>query len=946
MMKKTTLLLLASMPWLGISAQETEITSAQASTYYQTTSKKYQSVHDPSIVWEPNSKRYYIFGSHRAQAYTTDLQNWTWFTSPWQTSNSNNAANKDAFVTPAVKKVKKGGVEVDLPVFNAMEWAARTDASYNIDGNMWAPDVIWNPTMKKWCQYLSINGDKWHSSIILLTSDNIEGPYRYQAPVVISGFYDTEHTYKDTDLELVIGTQSSLPSRYAAPWASTTKPGYPNNIDPCVFYDETGKLWMVYGSWSGGVWMLELDETTGLRDYDVKYSGSNTDAYFGKRVAGGYYASGEAPYIVYVNGYYYLFVTYGGLDSVGGYVMRVFRSTSPDGPYKDAAGVSAIFDSYKMNYGKNADNRGVKILGAYDKWGFMSETKEGRGELSQGHNSVIHAEGGRTYLVYHTRFNDGSEGHLVRVHQLFQTKTGWLVASPFEYNGETLTDEDIATKELFSDSEIAGTYQLLRHKYDIDYANRETVTPVEITLTADGKVTGAYSGTWVRAAEGTSYIRMVLGSTTYNGVLFEQQMDGRNMKTISFSALATNGVCIWGYRLRDDYALAWQLNNQSLPLKDGQTLTQGGDYYSMYLGDPNITLAWTSSQPDVLSGTGRYNPQAEDVDVTLKARLQAGKYFWQQTFNVKAAAESYPEADWQTGMVAHYGFNDAELANTFNGEEKAQLKHNSTTSLPTLQTDSLRNGQLVHLNFGAHNRESYVAIPNPFYGRTLENGATLSFWLRRDDAANLWDALYGFYDPNSNARLYMTGNLYTGYNNGAATNPDYLDLNHPNEKIRTELANTHWHLVTVVFNRKKTQGIQVYVDGRLRSSSDVVSGSLSGSEVTKRSQFDYDLVVDHLAKCQNFYLGYGSFWGSAAASYDDVIFYDRALSGTEVPALNTMCNRVYDFSNVSVGISDAPYTNGLSQSASNQLFDLSGRRVNGSTNKGVYIRNGKKIIVK
>ena len=106
--------------------------------------------------------------------------------------------------------------------------------------------------MQKWCQYLSINGDQWHSSIILLTSDNIEGPYLYQGPVVISGFDNGSHSFKDTDVELVLGTLTTLPSRYNSPWASTTKPSLPNNIDPCVFYDEEGKLWMAYGSWSGG----------------------------------------------------------------------------------------------------------------------------------------------------------------------------------------------------------------------------------------------------------------------------------------------------------------------------------------------------------------------------------------------------------------------------------------------------------------------------------------------------------------------------------------------------------------------------------------------------------------------------------------------------------------------------------------------------------------------
>ena len=250
------------------------------------------SVHDPSIVWDPSSKTYYIFGSHRAAAKTTDLMSWTAFTAPWKTATSDNAANNVAFETPAVKKVKKGGADVNFPAFSATKWSAKGGSGYNVDGNMWAPDVIYNKVLKKWCMYLSINGNAWYSSIILLTA-----------------------------FELVLGPQSSLPERYATgdKWGDR----YPNNIDPCVFYDEEGKLWMTYGSWSGGIWMLELDENTGLRDYDVTYeltgsgNGITVDPYFGKKIAGGYYVSGEASYIEYIGGYYFLFVTYGGL-AVGG----------------------------------------------------------------------------------------------------------------------------------------------------------------------------------------------------------------------------------------------------------------------------------------------------------------------------------------------------------------------------------------------------------------------------------------------------------------------------------------------------------------------------------------------------------------------------------------------------------------------------------------------------
>ena len=51
-------------------------------------------VHDPSVVWDPNSRTYYIFGSHRDHAKTTDLMRWTKVTVPWQTAASNNAAGR------------------------------------------------------------------------------------------------------------------------------------------------------------------------------------------------------------------------------------------------------------------------------------------------------------------------------------------------------------------------------------------------------------------------------------------------------------------------------------------------------------------------------------------------------------------------------------------------------------------------------------------------------------------------------------------------------------------------------------------------------------------------------------------------------------------------------------------------------------------------------------
>ena len=529
-------------------------------------SLKRVSVHDPSIVWEPASKTYYIFGSHRAAAKTTDLMAWTEFTAPWQTTASNNAANNVAFTTPQVTTVKKGGKDYSL-TFDAMAWSKRGNSAYNVDGNMWAPDVIYNKVLKKWCMYLSINGDAWYSSIILLTADNIEGPYRYQAPVVISGFH-TGDAYKDTDLELVLGSQSSLPSRYAMPTSGAGNWGerYPNCIDPCVFYDEEGKLWMSYGSWSGGIWMLELDENTGLRDYDVNYeltgsgNGITVDPYFGKKIAGGYYVSGEASYIEYIGGYYFLFVTYGGLAAGGvandynngGYQMRVFRSENPDGPYVDYFNTSAVYNNYQLNFGPDANtNRGVNILGAYTSWG--NQATGNWGERSQGHNSIIAAEDGRTYLVYHTRFQNRGEEHQVRVHQVFQNEDGWLVAAPFEYTGEEVKSADISTKQQIATDQIPGKYKLLTHSYKLNHMKKEAAKPVEVELNADGTITGDVTGSTNKWAviEGTSYINIILNNLTYKCVMVEQTMEQKDTKVIAFTGTRTSGVSVWGYKYED-----------------------------------------------------------------------------------------------------------------------------------------------------------------------------------------------------------------------------------------------------------------------------------------------------------------------------------------------------------------------------------------------------------
>ena len=343
--------LFATTAW----AQElTPVTLSEINALYTTVNRGRVSVHDPSIV-HTTGDNYYLVGTMRGFARSTDhMQNWSGLNGDaiFGKVNEQGAVVKcnfaEAFATNQTKTVRAlvNNVVTEVPFgnFDAAEWAHADQADWNLAGNMWAPDLIYNSTMQKWCMYQSINGDYWHSVIVLLTADDIMGPYVYQGPVHYSGFRNTttpELNWKRTDLEVAIGTQNQLPDRYNR---GNNWPQYwTNDIDPCVFFDEDGQLWMVYGSWFGGIFIIKLDKETGLRDYTVTYPIENdnsgralSDPYFGKRIAGGYWSSGEGAYIKHIGQYYYLFISYGGFAPDGGYEMRTFRSATPDGVYLDA----------------------------------------------------------------------------------------------------------------------------------------------------------------------------------------------------------------------------------------------------------------------------------------------------------------------------------------------------------------------------------------------------------------------------------------------------------------------------------------------------------------------------------------------------------------------------------------------------------------------------------
>lgn len=440
------------------------------------------SVHDPSIVRGEDGD-YYIFGSHLAVAKTSDLMNWT-------------------YVNQGIKNENPVIPEVYSAMKEAFEWSH--------SNTFWAPDVVRLKDGSYRMYYCNCQGDSPVSCLGMAVSGQTAGPYENQGILLKSGMEASE---ADEDGNLY---QAAVD---------------PNVVDPNTFYDKDGRLWMVYGSYSGGIFIKEMNPETGL---PLK-SG------YGKKLLGGNHLRIEAPYILYYpkTRYYYLFLSFGGLDSDGGYNIRVCRSENPDGPYVDSMGQemtqckgpanTTFSDSTAMLYG-------TKLMGSYKfLWEEGEEGKDRRGYLSPGHNSCLfQEETGKCFIIYHTRFENSGEEHQVRVHQMFFNEDGWPVIAPYRYTKETLL---ACTKE-----DIAGSYKLINHGREISPAMNESSV---IRLKEDGTIDGESEGSW--NVTGDQNAVLTIDGREYHGVFLRQWDEDGKKYVMTFTALdEKTGVSIWG----------------------------------------------------------------------------------------------------------------------------------------------------------------------------------------------------------------------------------------------------------------------------------------------------------------------------------------------------------------------------------------------------------------
>lgn len=315
-------------------------TPAAASSLNDRLSGDISPVHDPAIIKAGDT--YHLFVTGHVGSKTGII--------PWRTS------------TDLVNWHYRGPVFSTLP-----QWAAET-----IPGTrgLWAPDISFSNGEYRLYYSVSTFG-KNRSAIGLAATPTLD---------------TSDPRFGWTDRGVVIESGGEVDF---------------NAIDPNVITDRDGRQWMAFGSFWGGIKMVELEPATGKR----KPADSKVHS-LAKRPSPG---AVEAPFLIERGGYYYLFASYDfccrGVNST--YYTVVGRSTNILGPYVDREGKSML------------DGGGSVVLHAD-----QDPAKRWRGP---GHIAILR-EKEQDYIVYHAYDAQANGKPALRIQPLEWTADGWPVA--------------------------------------------------------------------------------------------------------------------------------------------------------------------------------------------------------------------------------------------------------------------------------------------------------------------------------------------------------------------------------------------------------------------------------------------------------------------------------------------------------------------------------------
>ena len=290
-------------------------------------------VHDPSTIVKEGNK-YWIFATGQGiySMYSTDLVNWT-------------PGPRAVYVNNAYPS----WINTKVPGFA---------------GDFWAPECIF--MNGRYCLYYSCSTFGSRVSAIGLVTNVTLDP--------------TSPNYNWVDQGEVISTSATSAV---------------NAIDPAVFRGTNNDVWFSYGSFFGGIRMLQLNASTGK-----PLNGTSTQQF---AVANG---NVEAACLTKRGSYYYLFINRGsccnGINST--YHILVGRSASPSGPFLDQTGAD-------LNSGG-----GTMVLSSASRY------------IGPGHTGIFE-ENGVSYFSHH--YYDGNDNGIPKLDlaQLTWSATDWPVVS-------------------------------------------------------------------------------------------------------------------------------------------------------------------------------------------------------------------------------------------------------------------------------------------------------------------------------------------------------------------------------------------------------------------------------------------------------------------------------------------------------------------------------------
>ena len=441
-------------------------------------------VHDPSVAYY--NGYYYMYGTdasygnehaghgHFQGKRSADLVNWDWVGGPFQEAPS--------WVADSLNSIR---AEMGLGAID------KGDIQYGF----WAP-VVRNVKVggkEKLRMYYCIIIDNYIKSgkpNTPDTPDNFDGSWVERAFIGMCESTDPQGAVWE-DKGYVVCSSSDKGKNFSRPSQSNWEGYfYYNAIDPTYIVTPEGKHYLIYGSWHSGYALLEVDAVSGkpINEPGKPYADNATELAerfgirIGTRNAGSRWQASEAPEIIYKDGYYYLFLAYDALDVP--YNTRVVRSENIEGPYLDITGRNftngrgdtypIVTHPYKFNLSHGWV--GLSHCGIFQKedtkdWFYVSQ-----GRLPAGVN-------GNAYS------NAIMMGHVRRIvwcpASVDEPDNLWPIALPQRYAG--VPDYGKITKE-----SLVGDWEHINLEYN--FAQQNTAT--NLSLKADGTMSGALSGSW------------------------------------------------------------------------------------------------------------------------------------------------------------------------------------------------------------------------------------------------------------------------------------------------------------------------------------------------------------------------------------------------------------------------------------------------------------------